>query len=90
MNADKNLIKEVQKRVGKNGIDKTILDYSPLRRLTYEDASNVLSEGKRYGGLGMNPKAMDLERKINKMLKKDKGDKKLDKHDLYKLVELIS
>lgn len=91
MNIEKDLIKGIEKRMKKfNGdTDRVILDYSKLRRLTYEDAHALYQEAKRYGGYTFNTKAMDVEKHIKRAVKKGKGDKHVSKRDLRDLVELI-
>ena len=91
MNVEKDLIKGIQKRMKKfdNDTDRVILDYSKLRHLTYEDAHAIYQEAKRYGGYTFDIKAMDVEKRIKRTIKKGKGDNMIAKKDLRKLIELI-
>jgi len=91
MNVEKDLIKGIQKRMNKfdDDADRVILDYSKLRHLTYEDAHAIYQEAKRYGDYTFNTKAMDVEKRIKRAVKKGKGNADISKKDLRKLIELI-
>lgn len=80
---------ELAKRLGRDGKEKVMRDYSPVKKITYSETSELVEEAKRHGTSSFNGDVMKLEKKCKDMIKKDKGDKKLDRWDLERLLDIL-
>lgn len=86
----RNLYKDIKRDMERNGKDKTLRNFTPARKMTYEQMLGILHETKRDSmSMNWNGNFTKLSKLANKKVNKDNGSDRIKQFELERLLDLI-